>query len=691
MKLYLLYGIGGSGKTQIALKFLEGYHHLFAHVFWIDASNSIAIKQSLHYIASERCVYIPSGQDREESVLDWIGRLTTSWLMIYDNADGNPEMVEKFLPNCSRGNVLITSRNPNLRTLVEPLAYCEIEEMEVEDAIELLLKAAYLNVSLQSLRQKARKIVSELCCLALAIDQAGTAIGSGICQLDDYLARYAQSRDALLNDTTFKGASRYNRCVYTTWDISYEDIVRNSLDESDQRRQKSNSHAILVIRLFAFFHNVQIPEELFSRAAVQIGQHRAAVHDDQLSKQYMELLQLDHHGDWNPLPFREAFRVLGSLSLVRSDTSGGPYSMHPLIHNWSRNRITPADQHTTIGFGAMLLASSISSTGASQDSRYHSKISAHVDAIYAHLRQLPAQKMQDHEIYRKFAEVYRENGMFTEQEDLAMTAYNLATTSYGSDHTRYLSSKHQLAIAYRNRGKWQQAELLVIEIISSQKECDLPNYDLIATCKQELAWIYDRQGDWEKAEVILRQILLDRDDTRIDTISSLYVEEHLAELLYRQHRTEGRQLMEAVLIRTQREYGAEHPFTLRVMQKLAVLLKDSDPQKAVSLASTASDKLESGNGSDHPYTLRSKGTTFESQLRDSRPEAEIVAPAEGSEEATIASSNVADEAAERIDQTFEDNYDGIDWLRLPRLTKPLTTSRRKPSWIYQHGYCVVLR
>ncbi|CAN9419193.1 unnamed protein product [Alternaria alternata] len=393
-------------------------------------------------------------------------------------------MVEKFLPNCSRGNVLITSRNPNLRTLVEPLAYCEIEEMEVEDAIELLLKAAYLNVSLQSLRQKARKIVSELCCLALAIDQAGTAIGSGICQLDDYLARYAQSRDALLNDTTFKGASRYNRCVYTTWDISYEDIVRNSLDESDQRRQKSNSHAILVIRLFAFFHNVQIPEELFSRAAVQIGQHRAAVHDDQLSKQ---------------------------------------------------------------------------------------------------------------------------------------------------------------------------------------------------------------QGDWEKAEVILRQILLDRDDTRIDTISSLYVEEHLAELLYRQHRTEGRQLMEAVLIRTQREYGAEHPFTLRVMQKLAVLLKDSDPQKAVSLASTASDKLESGNGSDHPYTLRSKGTTFESQLRDSRPEAEIVAPAEGSEEATIASSNVADEAAERIDQTFEDNYDGIDWLRLPRLTKPLTTSRRKPSWIYQHGYCVVLR
>jgi hypothetical protein len=68
---------------------------------------------------------------------------------------------------------------------------------------------------------------------------------------------------------------------------------------------------------------------------------------------------------------------------------------------------------------------------------------------------------------------------------------------------------------------------------------------------------------------------------------------------------------------------------------------------------------------------------------------EIVTPTEGSEEANVASSNVADEAAERLDQNFEDDYDSIDWLRLPRFTKPLTTSRRKPSWIYHHGYCII--
>lgn len=72
----------------------------------------------------------------------------------------------------------------------------------------------------------------------------------------------------------------------------------------------------------------------------------------------------------------------------------------------------------------------------------------------------------------------------------------------------------------------------------------------------------------------------------------------------------------------------------------------------------------------------SQATTFESQLRDSRPEVEIVAPTEGSKEASVASSHTVDEA---FDQDFEDNYDNIDWLCLPQFTKPPTTSRRKLS------------
>jgi hypothetical protein len=83
---------------------------------------------------------------------------------------------------------------------------------------------------------------------------------------------------------------------------------------------------------------------------------------------------------------------------------------------------------------------------------------------------------------------------------------------------------------------------------------------------------------------------------------------------------------------------------------------------------------------------------FESQLRDARDEADIVAPAEGSEEATVASSDAIEEAADEggFEDDFNDNYNGIDWLRLPRFTAPPQSSRRKLSWIFQHSYRVVL-
>jgi hypothetical protein len=62
-------------------------------------------------------------------------------------------------------------------------------------------------------------------------------------------------------------------------------------------------------------------------------------------------------------------------------------------------------------------------------------------------------------------------------------------------------------------------------------------------------------------------------------------------------------------------------------------------------------------------------------LRESQPEDAIVAPAEGSEQATLApSSEAADDAVDKaFDAYLEDNYDGIDWGRLKLYTKPITT------------------
>jgi hypothetical protein len=74
-------------------------------------------------------------------------------------------------------------------------------------------------------------------------------------------------------------------------------------------------------------------------------------------------------------------------------------------------------------------------------------------------------------------------------------------------------------------------------------------------------------------------------------------------------------------------------------------------------------------------------------LRESQAEDVIVAPAEGSEEATIATNEAANKS---FDAHLEDNFNGIDWARLPRYTKPLASQRSKRSWVYRHGYRVAL-
>jgi hypothetical protein len=105
--------------------------------------------------------------------------------------------------------------------------------------------------------------------------------------------------------------------------------------------------------------------------------------------------------------------------------------------------------------------------------------------------------------------------------------------------------------------------------------------------------------------------------------------------------------------------------SIALRKRARVPASSSSVSQPIVVNTQPSAPSPSPSPSSHPLSIEalldaSQATTFESRLRDSRPKAEIVAPAEGSEEATVASSNVADEAAERLDQTFEDNYDGID-------------------------------
>lgn len=127
------------------------------------------------------------------------------WLLLFDGADSLKEVRDIFPPG-TYGDIVYTSRDPMLRR-IQVFQMWKVAEMDHNEAPELLLNSARLNILSNDYRKIALAIVEELGYLTLAIDQAGAYIASGECCLDDFLDRFNARHQDLLRNEAYKGAS----------------------------------------------------------------------------------------------------------------------------------------------------------------------------------------------------------------------------------------------------------------------------------------------------------------------------------------------------------------------------------------------------------------------------------------------------------------------------------------------------
>lgn len=176
-QIFVVYGMGGMGKTQLCVEFARAHAKQFSAVFWLDGSSKDTLLQGMASAASR----IPSEfgsdkwdtssllttQDREDpaklrdNFLRWL-ELTnnTRWLLIIDNIDRDwqgdepdPQAYDfrKVIPQADHGKILITTRLARLRRPNSSLLLGNVDDQLAKEILEARAGRALDGMSYRSL------------------------------------------------------------------------------------------------------------------------------------------------------------------------------------------------------------------------------------------------------------------------------------------------------------------------------------------------------------------------------------------------------------------------------------------------------------------------------------------------------------------------------------------------------------
>src|SRR5271156_734078 len=342
----------------------------------------------------------------------------------------------------------------------------EIKEMEEADAISLLLKTSYLD-TLEEHLPVAKNIVTELGCIPLAVNHAGAYIEAGKCDIDRYLRRLALHRRTLMSDATFTGASLYDKTVYGTWDLSLKEIEKRAGGQSDGGNAQAAQAAILILKICAFYHHSNISEKIFQSAAEEFREHDDSEEAEKLPRMITlldhTLLAVDDDGHWDDFIFGEGISVLLSFSLIKRASM--MLSVHPLVHCWTRERMSKVEQQRALEMGNSILSCAIPWRFESQDYALRQLIFPHIKANQLYERQIGVRKQYYDDEYTNFGLVLEEAGDWNNAAQLFFKVMEMRKNLLGAKHPYTLASMANLASTYGNQGRWNEAGQLDVQVM----------------------------------------------------------------------------------------------------------------------------------------------------------------------------------------------------------------------------------
>ncbi|KAI1750700.1 acyl transferase/acyl hydrolase/lysophospholipase [Xylaria castorea] len=576
-----LYGLGGVGKTQVALRIAyEAKDMREFMVLWLPAASNATFQQACTEAVKRLAIQPVKDETPKELLQQYLNsEKAGKWLLIIDNIDemdtligsSNQSGIDPFLPDSENGRILFTTRPYDIAVRVaDDDDIVELKEMSHVDARHYLEEKLQLDQVEDD--AAATELLNQLAHLPLAITQAAAYMKRNKKSVREYLnlLRRTESDTTDLMSWEFYDRSRYKEsqnAVALTWQVSFKQIC------------DVNTTAAELLRFISRIEPKSIPRSLLPISGSEI--------------------QLD-----------DAIGTLLGYAFLDVQEGGETYDMHSLVHLATRTWIK------TQGYTEKAMVDVVT----------------HLDAVF------PTDDWENRYVWRQYLphalRVLHEDGWRSEKstdlgywvggclyEDgqyrdairILQGVVSAQEKTFNEDDPDRLSSEQALAIAYQENGQTLKAIEMLEHIVEVKKTTLAEDHPSRLASKHELAIAYQKNGQTLKAIEMLEHVVGVDKTTLAKNHPSRLASEYALATAYKNQGGEqvlkAVELLEHVVGLEQRARAKDDPSRLASEYTLATAYINQGGEqvlKAVELLEHVVEVEKTTLAKDHPSRLASE-------------------------------------------------------------------------------------
>ncbi|SCV39880.1 related to ankyrin 3 [Fusarium fujikuroi] len=622
-----LYGLGGVGKTQIAIKLAyivkkqdqaDQADRRYS-VIWMPALSMASFEQACTKMISEFGIKRANDEDPKETFRRFLNsEKAGKWFLIIDNADNietlygttkAPSGIDKFIPESENGCILYTTRSREVAISVAQNNVVKLSEMDDKDAKALLQGSLIEKDQMQDIAL-VDELLHKLAYLPLAITQASAYMKVNEVSVKEYLhllQKTNQDKVELLS-CGFRDSTHYDAsqgAVATTWIVSFQQI--RSLHEDAATilsctaclepkaipralllpldSEQKMTRALGTLCGYSFLSKREDGETFDMHSlvhlATQMWSEEEGIKAETLQMAFAHIAEVFPYDDWEKRDLWQqymphALRLITNTDVAKArDRSllGEKVAACLMREGQTRQAVHILESVDEIqrkvlaedDTSRLILEHQLGSAYVLNGQMKEAiELLEHVVAITADLAENnPRRLASQHQL----ASAYAFNGQIKEAVNLLEHVVAVGIDILAENHPQRLSSQHQLAWAYRSNGQIKEAIGLLEHVVAVQAAILAENHPDQLPSQHELALTYHSNGQIKEAIELLEHVVAIRAAILAEDHPHRLASEHSLGVVYR----ENGQIKEAIEL-------LEH-----VVAVQAIVLPEDHPDRQLSI------------------------------------------------------------------------------------------------------------